>query len=314
MKNIRKTNSRPPVWAVSLAAAALCFSCARAERPAVDRLVSIGSHRLEMRVEGKGSPVVVLDSGLSDAIDKMTALRERVAASTSVVAYNRAGYGRSEPGPGPRRAGREAEELKALLDKASIPGPYVLVGHSLGALNMMMFASRYPGDVAGMVLLDPPPLTFILGQAYPELRVMAERMTAEWQTLAETAARSADPGEKARSAFFAAIASEHREMFGETANEVGAIATFGDLPLVVCAAGKANSAFGAAAGEYQKYWVEQSRSLSKKSANGRFVLAENSGHYLYQDVLELVVREIMSLVQSVRAAAIRNLRGEISKS
>lgn len=299
----RKRKSPLSVWAVSLAAAPLFLSCARADRRAAGRLVSVGSHRLEMRLEGRGSPVVVLDAGLADAMDRMAALRERLAGRTSVVAYNRAGYGRSDPGPAPRRAGREAEELKALLDKASIPGPYVLVGHSLGALNMMMFASLYPGDSAGMVLLDPPPLAFILGRAYPELRAMAGRMTAEWQTAAETAARSGDPGEKARAAFFAAIASEHREMFGETAHEVGAIATFNDLPLIVCAAGRAKPAFGAVAAEYQKYWIEQSRSLASKSAHGRFVLAENSGHYLYQDVPDLVVQEILSLVESVRAAS-----------
>jgi hypothetical protein len=65
-------------------------------------------------------------------------------------------------------------------------------------------------------------------------------------------------------AFFADLAmclmiAEHREMFGETARPVEAISTFGDLPLVVLAAGKPNPAFGEVAEEYQRYWIGQSR-------------------------------------------------------
>jgi pimeloyl-ACP methyl ester carboxylesterase len=168
-----------------------------------------------MHLEGKGAPTVVIDAGITDQLDKLRPLQERVAQVTHVITYNRAGYGQSEPGPMPRHSGREAEELKALLEKATVPGPYVLVGHSLGALNMQVFASKYPDKVAGMVLLDPPPLSFILGQEYKDLGVMAERMTAEWQAIADSTVKSPDAREQARSSFFQMIASEHREMFGE---------------------------------------------------------------------------------------------------
>jgi pimeloyl-ACP methyl ester carboxylesterase len=192
-------------------------------------------------------------------------------------------------------------ELKALLQKASVPGPYVLVGHSLGALNMQVFASKYPDAVAGMVLLDPPPLSFILGQEYRDLGGMAERMTTEWQTIADSTAKSADPQEKAKSAFFRMIASEHREMFGETARLVSAVSTFGGMPLVVLAAGKPNPAFGEVAEKFQKYWVEESRTLTKKSTHGKFILAEGASHFLYLDVPELVAESVLSVVHEARA-------------
>jgi pimeloyl-ACP methyl ester carboxylesterase len=54
--------------------------------------------------------------------------------------------------------------LKQLLENAEVKGPYVLVGHSLGGLNMQVFADRYPDLVSGLILLDPPPLPFITGQ------------------------------------------------------------------------------------------------------------------------------------------------------
>jgi len=254
-----------------------------------------------MHLAGKGVPSVVLDAGITDQLDKLRPLQERIAQVTQVISYNRAGYGQSEPGPLPRHSGREAEELKALLEKASVPAPYLLVGHSLGGLNMQVFASKYPDDVAGMVLLDPPPLSFLQGQDFKDLRVMAEKMTAEWQSIADSSAKSTAAREKAKSFFFQMIASEHREMFGESARMVDAVSTFGDIPLVVLAAGKPNPAFGEVAEEYQRYWIEQSRALTKKSKKGKFILVEEATHYLYLDAPEIVAQNILSVVYQVRA-------------
>ena len=274
--------------------------CVRESHALSDRMVDIGSHRLQIHQEGDGAPAVVIDAGLADQLEKLKPLQERLAGVTLVVTYNRAGYGQSEPGPLPRDGGREAEELKALLEKASIPEPYVLVGHSLGALNVQMFAARHPKAVAGMVLLDPPPLSFILGQEWEGLRGMAERMTTEWQAIADSAPRSTDAQEKAKATFFRMIASEHREMFGQTARLVSAVATFGDKPLVVIASGKPNPAFGEAAEKFQQYWIEQNRALSGKSTHGKFILAHGSSHFLYVDVPELVAESVLSIVQEAR--------------
>jgi pimeloyl-ACP methyl ester carboxylesterase len=265
--------------------------------PPVDAMINIGTHSLQMHREGKGTPAIVIDAGITDGIDKLRPLAARLAQSTTVITYNRAGYGQSEPGPFPRDAAREADELMALLEKAPVPGPYVLVGHSLGAFNMMMFAWKYPEEVAGIVLLDPPPLSFTLRREYKELGAMAGRMTAEWEAIADSAAKSTDPQDKARAAFFRAIASEHREMFGPSAKLVEGIPTLGDIPLVVIAAGKANPAFGPIAEEYQQYWIEQSRALGCMSKNARFVIAKESSHYLYLDAPDLVAENILSLVK-----------------
>jgi len=260
----------------------------------------VGLHRLEVRIAGRGSPAVVIDSGLGDTLDRLIPLQDRLAEATAVVTYNRAGYGSSEAGPLPRDSGREAEELKALLEGAGVAGPFVLVGHSLGGLNVQVFASRYPEDVAGIVLLDPPPLSFIRGEEYPGLVEMAERMTAEWQAIADSNARSSTPQEQTRAKFFEMIASEHREMFTESARMVSAISSFGDTPMLVMAAGRPNPAFGRIAGEYQEYWIRQSRMLTKRSPSATFVLAEDSSHHLYEDAPNLVVDGILSVVSKAR--------------
>jgi len=286
--------------ALFVAMSGILASCVGRSPEAADEMIRVGSHRLEMHREGRGRPVVVIDAGLADGMDKLRPLSDRIARVTQVVTYNRAGYGRSEAGPLPRDAVREADELKAMLDAASVPAPYVLVGHSLGALNVQVFAARHPEAVAGIVLLDPPPLSFILGLEYRDLGAMAERMTAEWQAVADSAALSPRPEEAARAAFFGAIASEHREMFLGSARAAAAISTFGTKPLVVMAAGRPNPAFGPIADEYQMYWIDQSRTLAAKSTQGRFVLADSSSHYLYVDAPDLVEKSILSLVLEAR--------------
>ena len=253
-----------------------------------------------MRMEGKGTPTVVIDAGITDKLENWWPLQKRIAKETRIITYNRAGYGQSEPGPLPRHSGQEVKELKAMLDAASVPGPYVIVGHSLGGLNAQVFAAKYPKDVAGIVLLDPPPLSFICGQQYTSLLKMADQMTAEWQAIADAGTDSQDVEEKARAIFFKMIASENREMFGKSARLVSEISSFGDTPLLVIAAKKPNPVLIDLAQEYQEYWIEQSRSLSHKSKKGKFVLAEDSTHYLYKDVPDLVVESILSIVYQAR--------------
>jgi pimeloyl-ACP methyl ester carboxylesterase len=254
-----------------------------------DGLVDIGSHSLHMVRAGDGTPTVVVDVGIGARSEEYASIRDRISRVTSVITYDRAGYGRSEMGPLPRDAGRAADELHALLQAASILGPYILVGHSLGGLHMQIFAGRYPDEVAGMVLLDPPPLDWIRGESYTDLLEMAEGMTAEWQSIADGGGENAD--------FFRTIASEHREMLGRSAEQAAAVESFGDLPLVVIAAGVPNPAFGDIAEEYQRYWIEQSRMIAAKSTHGELVLAEDSTHRLHTDAEELVVQCIMKMLK-----------------
>jgi hypothetical protein len=93
-----------------LAVCLIVASCAREIRPPSDQMVGIGSHRLQMHLEGRGAPAVVIDAGIADQLDKLRPLQERLARVTQVITYNRAGYGQSEPGPA-----REGVRAGALL-------------------------------------------------------------------------------------------------------------------------------------------------------------------------------------------------------
>jgi pimeloyl-ACP methyl ester carboxylesterase len=117
-------------------------------------MVDVGGYRLHVKCMGDGSPTVILESGLPGAVPVWGWVQPEVARLTRVCAYDRAGDGWSELGPEPRNATRIAAELHTLLTNAGIQGPVVLVGHSFGGIFVRVFASRYPEQVLGMVLID----------------------------------------------------------------------------------------------------------------------------------------------------------------
>jgi pimeloyl-ACP methyl ester carboxylesterase len=123
--------------------------------PPPGRMVDLGSHRLHVLESGYGSPTILLEAGLMSTVLSWNDLHPELARSHHVVCYDRAGLGWSDLGPMPRTADRIVDELHALLERAAIPPPYVLVGHSFGGLTMTLFAARFPEEIAGMVLVDP---------------------------------------------------------------------------------------------------------------------------------------------------------------
>lgn len=123
--------------------------------PPPGKLVDLGTHRLHILESGQGGPTVVLEAGLMSTVLSWSALQDELARKYRVVSYDKAGLGWSEGGPLPRTADRIVDELHLLLDRASIPAPYILVGHSFGGLTVPLFAARYPEQTAGVVLVDP---------------------------------------------------------------------------------------------------------------------------------------------------------------
>ncbi|MDN5763470.1 MAG: alpha/beta hydrolase [Microlunatus sp.] len=118
------------------------------------QLVDIGGHRLHLHCVGSGSPTVVLEPGSGATSADLHWIAPVVARDTRVCTYDRAGRGFSEDANGPQDGARIAADLHTLLDRAHIPGPYVLAGHSFGGLYILSFAAQFPDQVAGLVLLD----------------------------------------------------------------------------------------------------------------------------------------------------------------
>jgi pimeloyl-ACP methyl ester carboxylesterase len=117
-------------------------------------LVDVGGHRLFISCTGTGSPIVVLEGGLGQGSAYWARIAPKVASTTRVCAYDRAGRGSSESATGTQDGAAIARDLHALLAALGNPGPYILVGHSSGGVYVRFFEAAYPNEVAGVVLLD----------------------------------------------------------------------------------------------------------------------------------------------------------------
>lgn len=110
---------------------------------------------LHIHCVGNGEPVVIFDSGLANDGPVWRGVQLEVGQSTRACVYDRAGLGySSQPARKPHPNRLMARELYTLLDRAGLRGPYVLVGHSIGGINVRLLASEHLDDVAGMVLVD----------------------------------------------------------------------------------------------------------------------------------------------------------------
>jgi pimeloyl-ACP methyl ester carboxylesterase len=118
-------------------------------------LVDIGERRLFAEVAGTGIPTVVLEAGRGAWSATWEPIWVDLVALTRVVRYDRAGLGRSDPVVVPRTCADLAVDLHRLLQRVAQPGPYILVGHSIGGLTIRLYAYHYPQEIVGMVFVDP---------------------------------------------------------------------------------------------------------------------------------------------------------------
>ncbi len=129
---------------------------------------AVGQRQVESRLIRQGTPVVVFDNGLGGTMDWWAKVIPALEADTTVLAYNRPGYGRSSSVDTPRDGQHVVQELHELLRDRGLSPPYVLVGHSLGGLYMQWFARRYPQEVQALVLVDSTHPAQMQGQGAPE--------------------------------------------------------------------------------------------------------------------------------------------------
>lgn len=190
--------------------------------PPPGELVDVGGHSLHINCVGEGSPTVILESGSGATSVDWANIQPEVADSTRVCAYDRAGSGWSEPGPGPGDPQQIARELHTLLGNARIDGPYVLVGHSFGGLYIRMYADLYPNEVEGMVLVD---------SSHPEQsKRMAEAQSAssaeEFRAIPETSAQVLLSKQSLGDKPLAVItAGEHEPIWLELQDELAALSS-----------------------------------------------------------------------------------------
>lgn len=278
-------------------------------------LVDIGGgRRLYLECRGTGSPTVVLEAGyrasalfwtddLHQSQPPRTMVLPAVAGFTRVCAYDRPGTyaefendddvrpSRSDAIAQPRTAPEVVADLHALLRAAGVPGPYVFGAHSLGGLFARLYASTYPEDVVGLVLVD----------AYSE-RLETLMTPAQWAALvrlnqeggSDTVLSIPGYGDVETNGFGSANA---------VMRQAAAARPLRPMPLAVLAHSRP---FGvgleglASSEELEAIFRAANADLATLVPNARFVVAGESGHDVHQDQPELVIEAIRQVVAGVR--------------
>ena len=149
--------------------------------PPPGRMVDIGGRQLHANVMGSGTPAVVFQAGIAATSISWIAVQPKIAELTSTVSYDRAGLGWSDPARGHFDVELLLTDFASLLERLNPPQPYILVGHSYGALLTRIYAERHPEKVAGMVLLDPVLACEWAHPAAHEKRLLAAaRILSSW--------------------------------------------------------------------------------------------------------------------------------------
>lgn len=285
------------------------------QRPA--RLVELPDGRkINLRCTGRGAPTVILESGFGATSEAWSRVQPALARTTRTCSYDRAGYGFSDPGPLPRDGAAAARDLDQLLQAAGVEGPYVVAGHSAGALYGRLFAARRPGEVMGLVLLDPtvervarPPAGDGLDGLRARLRRCLQAAEAEappddplWQGCVP-AKSSPQAAEAARSTSrWTNQLSELDAIFGRTSMQVARLGhLLEDVPAyVITASETANAAPKVGYDQPKSIWELEHMSLALRSRHG-FQRTVLSSHLVMVERPEAAIEAIQAMVAAHRA-------------
>jgi pimeloyl-ACP methyl ester carboxylesterase len=273
------------------------------------RLVEVGGYRLHLYCAGAGGPTVVLEHGHRATYLDWYRVQPAIAKFTRVCSYDRAGYGWSEPRPGERTPSAMADELHSALYAAGEKAPYILVGHSFGAMNAVMFAHQYPGEMAGLVLVDgSTPESLHPARWREQLWLRTIQLTMpfglpRWRGWCDSGPRETIALKRALTCRPQNIQTIFREDAGfpTAANEIRGISTLGSTPLVVIARDPASGGHS----EFEARHAEQQREMTNLSTNSEFIVAEASAHDVPLARPDVIVEAVKSLLKPQAQAGSR---------
>jgi pimeloyl-ACP methyl ester carboxylesterase len=300
--------------------------------------IDIGGRHLNLVCDGQGSPTVVFLQGLGGGITAWDRVRNPVSALARACFYDRAGFGYSDPATQPSTADNETNDLHALLRRAGIKGPIILMGHSLGGLYATLYADKFPDEVGGLVLVDPSfagQFDYDLPRARRLMRSDEDRFVTflkNCQSLARGGSLSRERSENCfflptnptpqqadyflfqgtRPSYYAAGVSEIESFFPLTrkasldgSQEFAKRRDFGAMPLVVLNAGARHrdSRLSDSDNEAMAAFLLQGHeALATRSSRGQLVVVPQSGHDIQADNPEAVVGAVRKVLLESRQA------------
>lgn len=261
--------------------------------------IPAGDRELYVEWYGSDSPTAVIEVGSTipgTADPGWQPIVKQLAWEMGVVLYDRSGLGQSGTAPKPRKLADFTHDLRAVLANYARP-PFVLVGMSFGGMIATDYASRYPGDVSGLLLLDAP---------HPEINarclpLVPPQVPGEPNALTEfrrqmELEQHAPLGTDEWEGLDAADAIERAKGWN-----------LRDIPLVVLTAGINEWDPGfppGVAARYEQEWLKMQREYAALSSRSFHRIVADSDHIIHDRRRDVVITAIRALARGIPLSAI----------
>ena len=266
-------------------------------------MAPVGTYRLAYTQMGLGSPVVVLESPYGVARSTWDKVMPEIAKFTRVINYDRGSLGESERAGRRRTLSEVVRDLESMLNTLEVPGPYILVGSSIGGHIIRYFAYQHPDQIAGLVMIDfthPDSAARTLAVIPPLALDDSDFLKEMRYNLTHVEVHADDPEHDLEGFDFKACDDQAREA-----------SSLGDLLLVVIAAANHAKDEGdpvndptlvppSLAAAFEQAHLETQADLTRLSTRGRLVIAWESGHLVQEYEPELVIGVIQEMVKAYR--------------
>jgi pimeloyl-ACP methyl ester carboxylesterase len=291
--------------------------------PPPGRLFNLGTHTLHARIDGQGGPTVVLESPLGGSHLGWSLVQLGLATHTTVLSYDRAGYGWSGKGPRPRTADRLTDELWQLLVKSGVPKPYILVGQSFGGTLVRLLSIKHPEETAALLLIETSHENMFarMPEALEEvnaakrqmaiirllaplglMRVMKKPLGEGSMDILPHELRPAARAAGYRLCWLGAVADETSVIETSLTQVRKAVAAkgpgpFTKMPVVVLTRGRPLDDKEAASYEI---WMDMQKDLAASSTHGSYLVIEGSGHFIQADNPGTIIESVLHLLGQIR--------------
>lgn len=263
----------------------------------------VAGQRIHLLCRGAGR-TVVLESGLGGFSLEWLPVLEALASGFRVCAYDRGGYGWSDPGRMPRTTDVLVDELEGLLAAAKLPPPYLLVGHSFGGYIVQAYARRHPDLTRGLLLVDASHPNQFERLPRPDRRVR-DGSGGRAVLLSEPLLPESFPPELVAVSYHVmsrrqAIRAQRFEFrdFELSAAQVLAAGPLPPLPLIVLTRGDRVWPTTPEGERNEQVWRELQSELALSSPRGQQVIVPHAGHYIHLDQPAVVAQAVRALERS----------------
>jgi alpha-beta hydrolase superfamily lysophospholipase len=222
----------------------------------------VNGRAVTMICAGRGRIPVVFQAGGNDPGAYWRGLITALGPDVLTCVFDRPGVAPSEASPTLLTPRSVSATLSAVLKQAGLRSRIILVGHSIGGLNSLVYGATHPKQVAGAVLFDPSEAKFFeITNAAPILTSYGYDPTAVF-------------------------------------TQIRAVKHWPTVPLAVLSRDPARAiADGQATPEQERVWTMGARAYARLSPHGIRTVVKDSSHYVYIDAPDAAATAVRTVLR-----------------